>query len=265
VWCFFDESFPPEGGVTAITACLMQEKAVRALDRVMFSARQDHFGREHAKSLTNELKGTELLSKNSFRMAKKYGSSRNHMVAADILNGCHVIHYQHPIRIFGCIIYGKESDLQRAVDATRLERPLVDMLRKVSISATQIKPNERVHIVFDEQLGVRADVAIRTRQFVAGVGLKNVSKYPLASVSNVSPGVQLADICTYILGRRAVGDIASMRWMSMLRRLEWHGRNNGHKSRGIVCYSRDGKGTERCRWRCHAHKKELASTGKAPI
>jgi len=89
-----------------------------------------------------------------------------------------------------------------------------------------------VNLVFDEKLADR-DAAISIRRFVSGVELPNVSHYPLVGVSHVSPGIQLADIGAYILGRRAVGNKSFQVWLTRLRNLEWSGQVEGRGRMGI--------------------------------
>ena len=241
MWCFLDESYPPEGGVTAIAGCLMQTRAVQRLDRELFVARRTHFGDEHARDLHRELKGKDLLSRQSFIRLARHGEQKNHAVASDVLDACVRIRGTHPIYVFGAVVYGAH-DLLTTVTEKKLMKPLTHILNLVSSSAGMINPRDRVNLVFDEQLGTRADVAIRARQFIAGVELPNVSPYPLSAVSNVSPGIQLADLCAFILGRQAIGDRNFLPWMSKLRRLEWRGHVHRRGQHGLAIFQRNGDG-----------------------
>ena len=105
-------------------------------------------------------------------------------------------------------------------------------------------------LYIDGPLGAKADLAISTRRFVSGVQLSNVSHYPLVAVSHVSPGVQLADIGAYILGRRAAGDHKFNVWIQRLRNLEWSGEVDGRNRMGIQRYQRlpNGEFKIRKRW-----------------
>lgn len=247
MWCFLDESYPPEGNVTAVVACLMQTAAVRKIDREMFVARRNRLGEEHARNLRRELKGQWLLSNQSFRFLAKYGHSVNHELANDVLNACFAMRPRHPIYIFGAVVRGAR-DLLTNPGGTRLAKPLAQILNRASLAAIRLNAKDRVNLVFDEQIGTRADVAIRARRFISGVKLPNVSHYPLSGVSNVSPGIQLADIGAYILGRRGACDHRFDVWMARLRRLEWHGMVGGKHSRGIMFFNREENGDfVRCR------------------
>jgi len=104
--CFFDESYPPEGVVTSVLACLMRNETVRELDQIMYRARHTHFGKKHAHTLLYELKGKDLLSSASFRMAKKHGYSINHALVQDVLAGCAKAKEEHKILVFGAAVYG---------------------------------------------------------------------------------------------------------------------------------------------------------------
>ncbi len=82
-------------------------------------------------------------------------------------------------------------------------------------------------------------MATAVKRFVSGVRLPNVSHYPLVGVSHVTPGIQLADICAFILGRRAVGDEKFSTWTDLLRPLEWSGTVNGYQRFGIQKWQLD--------------------------
>jgi hypothetical protein len=125
---------------------------------------------------------------------------------------------------------------------------LADILNKVSAAAEEFKDDWSVTLVFDEQLA-ELETAISIRRFVSGVKLPNVSHYPLMGVSHVSPGVQLADIGAYVIGRRAA-DPRFEKWLRMVRNLEWTGKVDGRNRPGIQRwdYSTDGKVTVRQKW-----------------
>jgi hypothetical protein len=240
VWCFFDESYQQaNGGVTAIAACLMNDHTVRGLDLVLYNARRKHFGRDHAKDLTKELKGSALLSSASFRQMEKFGNNRNHDLASQIFRDCVKFRREHPIWIFGSVVYGALGVLTR-LGTHRLVRPVTDILDKVSAAACAANHTRRVNLVFDNQIcGQEPAIAAAVRRFVSGVGLPNVSHYPLIGVSHVSPGIQLADICAFILGRRAVGDSNFDPWLNRMQQLEWVGTVNGYPRTGIQRWEED--------------------------
>jgi hypothetical protein len=104
-------------------------------------------------------------------------------------------------------------------------------------------------VVFDEKAADR-DVSISLRRYVSGVKLPNVSHYPLVGVSHVSPGIQLADIGAFILGRRAAGDKRFNTWLTLLRSLEWSGFVDGYERTGIQRWDMldDGRFRVRKRW-----------------
>ena len=240
MWCFFDESYPPEGGVTSVFACLMEEATVRRLDQILYKARMDHYGPKHAKDLKRELKGSALLSKNTFRIKAASGYSKNHELTAQVLDEC--AKSDPPILVFGSAVYGA-SDLLKKLDGDRLMTPVRDILNKVSVAGKQLQPNGRVNLVFDEQLGAQTEIAMQIRQFVSGVKLSNVSHYPLVSVSNVSPGIQLADIGAFILGKRAAGSLNFQPWLTRLKKLEWKGLVDGRQRWGVQRYDKATDGT----------------------
>ena len=115
-----------------------------------------------------------------------------------------------------------------------------------------------VTLVFDDQLADR-NTSISIRRFVAGVNLPNVSHYPLIGVSHVSPGIQLADLGAFIIGRRAVGDMKFNVWLSRLREIEWNGDINGKPRRGIDRWTSLGDGTVSYRRNWESAKKGAGS------
>jgi hypothetical protein len=246
MWCFFDESYPTEGGVTSVIACLMRNETVRILDEILYAAKRRHYGQVHAKDLSREIKGSALLSNYSFKMlANKQKYSRNIEIAKDILRACAELPPDHTIQVFGAAIYGGKDVLKR-VHSGRLGFPIVEMLRRISVAAAEMEPTRSVNLVFDESL-TDTNVAISVTRFVAGVSLQNVSQFPLIGLSHVTPGIQLADLGAYILGRRAVGDDRFSVWLTRLRNMEWTGQIGGHQRMGIQRWDSDGTATVRVR------------------
>ncbi|MDZ4684844.1 MAG: DUF3800 domain-containing protein [Planctomycetaceae bacterium] len=264
MWCFFDESYQTaNGGVTAIAACLMNDRTVKGLDLVLYDARRNHFGIDHARDLTRELKGASLLSRGSFDQMEKYGNNRNIELTQQVITKCVEFTAQHPIWLFGAVVYGEVGVIKK-LGTDRLVRPVADILDKVSAAAARSDSHRRVNLVFDSQIcGAEPDIAAAVRKFVAGVRLHKISIYPLVGVSHVSPGIQLADICAYILGRKAIGDERFDYWLQQIRQLEWHGSINCYPRSGIQRWHLDGNGRPVV---CHNWKeiKELDGTGQAP-
>ena len=131
MWCFFDESYPTDTALTSVVACLMRNEAVAKLDQILYQARKKHLGTAHAKDLHREIKGQQLLSANSFRMAKKHKHSCNHQVAKDILSECAALTGEYQIRVFAAAVYG-EKDILKRVNQAKLTAPIVHMLRTIS-------------------------------------------------------------------------------------------------------------------------------------
>lgn len=244
MWCFFDESYPDgNSNVTALSACLMHFGSVPILDRILYTARKRHFGMANAKDLHAELKGNQLFSNNSFKMAAKFGSSTNLEAATTVFEKCMEHQKRHPILVFGAVAYGEKSILKQ-LGSKKLSKPVADILDKVSSAATQMSLRGTVNLVFDSQIcGDEHNIAASVRRFVAGVRLSNVSPYPLVGVSHVSPGIQFADMCAYLLARTACGDTRLPPWYDRMCQLEWHGTVNGFNRNGIQAWEkRDGVG-----------------------
>jgi hypothetical protein len=247
VWCFFDESYPNGCDVACVVACLMNDAALERVDQILYRARHSHFGSKNAKDLLHEIKGSELLSNYAFKMHEKYGHSCNLEASKDILRECSLLSGPLTIRVFGAAVYGEREILKR-VAQQKLAYPLAEMLKRISFAATEASCSRPVSLVFDEKLTDR-DVSISIRRFVAGINLPNVSHFPLISVSNVSPGIQLADLGAFILGRRAAGDARFVQWLARLKGMEWKGFINGRERFGIKRWDSDGAGIVRLRRR----------------
>lgn len=243
MWCFFDESHvDSDVNVTAISACLMGWPTIRDLDIAMYRARRKHFGEVNAQSLDKELKGGSLFASNSFKMVEKYNSSKNLDLATDLFDHCIKSRTQHPIHLFGAVVYG-QSGILKHLDASRLSRPISDVLDKVSAAAQIIAPDEIVHLVFDSQIcGDEHNIAGCVRRFVFGVKLHNVSHFPLVGISHVSPGIQLADICAHLLGRHAKEDDRIKPWYDKMMQMQWEGWVNEFKRRGVQSWEKNSSG-----------------------
>src|SRR3989304_6391005 len=56
------------------------------------------------------------------------------------------------------------------------------------------------------RIGAQKDIAIAIYNYVAGMKLFNVEMFPYFAVSNVSPGVQFADVMAYLLAKKEEND-----------------------------------------------------------
>ena len=77
------------------------------------------------------------------------------------------------------------------------------------------------------------------------------------------PGIQFADICAFVLRRRADGDSRFEPWVDRLKAFEWKGRVNGFPSYGIRRWHENDKGKLVV---CHEwkEKRKLGGTGQVP-
>lgn len=262
MWCFFDESY--QANVTAIAACLMDDRTLRAVDRIMYSARRVHFDLEHAKDLTKELKGAQLLSNYTFRQVAQYGDNANQELAKAVLQGCHAASQLGSLKVFGAVVYGQQGVLTK-LGKDRLARPVADLLDKISAAAASGPSRRRVSLVFDSQIcGAEPTIAAAVRRFVAGVRLPNVSHFPLVGVSHVCPGIQLADICAFVLGRKAIGDHRFDTWLQRVEQLVWSGTIGNYSRSGIQRWELDAAGEKLVVCPDWKQKKELGDTGQVP-
>ncbi len=78
-WCYVDESWAEteKEKMGVLAAAVGPQDAFERLDRFMYKMRRKYYGEEHARNRERELKGADLFSSNSFKMAEKHGYSKN--------------------------------------------------------------------------------------------------------------------------------------------------------------------------------------------
>lgn len=228
----------------------MKDETARRLRRVLYGFRRKYYGVENARDLRRELKGNELLSRQSFRLARKLRAMpNNHAVVREIFAWSERQSEEHPILAFGSVVYGPDPHL-RVMEPRRLDLPFRDLIEKVSCAAAPYK-RRRVHLVFDQRFGADNSIAIGIQNFLSGMRVANIYPFPLFGVSHVMPGLQIADIVSHILGRRAVGDQRIMPWWRHLLKLQWKGKVREYDRWGFQRYNALADGTFRIRrqWR----------------
>lgn len=229
MWFFVDETwspteFRPKFGI--LFGTLIKDDQLVLLDKFLFSIRRKYYGIEHAKDLHRELKGNSLLSQN---ILKKW--SKNQPIPNNICIVKEILSYpiQRPdffLKVFASTVFSDSSKKPGLLSPNpkKLATPFRTLIENVSKAASEHDPSKKVTLVFDQRLDAQKDIAIAVNNFVAGLNLPNIEPYPYFAVSNVSPGVQLADIFAYLLSKYIQGkrpldglyrDLSKLKWVSI--------------------------------------------------
>lgn len=248
MWFFVDESWSPDEykpcfGV--LLGILVKESQLHLLDKFLYEIRKKYFGKENAKDKEKDLKGKLLLA-NQILAKYKHGQviPNNVCIVKEILS-LPIHHEKFYIKVFASTVF-REDEKKPALlspNAKRLSRPFKELIENVSCAAKEEMPKSKVNLVFDQRLGAQQGIAISIHNFIGGMDLSNISKYPYFAVSNVSPGVQVADIFAYLLSKRAQkrGEIMSL-YRDMCK-LQWTSSGNP-KQYGLRMFNERGTGDD---------------------
>ncbi|MCP5534777.1 MAG: DUF3800 domain-containing protein [Akkermansiaceae bacterium] len=201
-WCFIDESWRDgvDEKIGVLAATVGPARDFQKLDAKMYQVRKKYLGEDHAKDRTSELKGTQLLSNNSFKMLDQHGFSKNLCVVREILEFVKTTQ----IRYIGVTVYGNKKPSLLAPHARDLARPFKELCYKLEAA---IPRGQAGIIVFDQRVGAQEGISVAISNYLSGIpGRKKLHPDPLVGVSNVHAGLQLADIAAFILGKRAAQD-----------------------------------------------------------
>ncbi len=230
MWLFVDETWSPSEHVPAfgiLFGVLVRHDQLGKLEDLLFAVRRKYYGREHAKDLRRELKGSDLLSNAILKRWEPRGPlPRNLCIVREILSYARVQEFH--LRLFASIVYSSTSHHPEllAPDARRLADPFRHLVESAAHAAADTHHDSSVTLIFDQRVRVQKDLAIAVRNYVVGMGLHNVHPYSYFATSNASPGIQVADICAHLLSKRVQGveRIASL--YHDLRHLQWESNGN---------------------------------------
>jgi hypothetical protein len=208
MWFFVDESWSadtckPKFGV--LLGILVKDEDLARLDKFLFSVRKKYFGDANAKNKSFELKGKDLLSKYILKQYQqgKSGKSipRNLCIVKEMLN--YPTEYFF-LKIFASTVFSmtKRHPPLLSPNPRALSDPFKRLIENVSTAAKEDAPGRKVTLVFDQRIGAQKDIAIAIYNYVAGMKLANIEIFPYFAVSNVSPGVQFADVMAYLLAKK---------------------------------------------------------------
>jgi hypothetical protein len=205
MWFFVDESWSadtcnPKFGV--LLGVLIKDEELHKLDKFLFHIRKKYYGSAQAKNRNNELKGKQLLNK---YILKQYEPGQpipqNMCIVKEMLS--------YPLsniylKIFASTVFSmtKSHPALLSPNPRLLSDPFMRLIENVSMAAKEDAPGRKVTLVFDQRMGVQKDNAIAIYNYVAGLRLANIEIFPYFAVSNVSPGVQFADVMAYLLAKK---------------------------------------------------------------
>ncbi len=231
-WCFIDESWHEGDGehIGVLAAVVCPWATHEALTREVFRLNRKYYGDAHARDHRRELKGRELLSNSSLKIAEKLGYSKNLTIVRELLEFAH----QQRIRIAAGAIYGPKPPPLLSPDPKLLAPPFRGLCNRV---LAQLPKKADGVLVFDQRLGAQEDISISIHNYLAGIEDNDrVRSLPLLAVSNVCAGLQLADIVAFIVGRYSSGDDRFSNWYRMVSRLQINAI--GHKKQRIYGFYR---------------------------
>lgn len=227
MWCFIDESWHvgKQEQVGVLAGVVGPVADFTELDRVLYRLRKKYYGEKNAKDLRRELKGTNLFSNLSFQRYSD-GFSKNISLVRELLEWA----VNTSLKVIGITVYGKQMPPLLSPKAKQLSVPFKELCVRI---LAHLPKERKGMLIFDQRIGAQEDISIAICHYLAGIPEpKHVIPHPFVGVSNVWPGLQLADIVAHILGRYAVGDRRIDPWYHLVARL----KAEGHTHRGDHVY-----------------------------
>ena len=230
MWCFIDESWHkgPSEQIGVLAAAVGPRRDFDELGRFLFRIRRKYYGEQNARDLRSELKGANLFSNFSFRQHER-GYSKNLSVAREAIEWTGTT----DIRFVGVCIYGNTDPPLLTPNLKVLSAPF----RELCVRVLSHVPDDRsAQLVFDQRLGAQEQISIAVHNYLAGIkDNRKLHPIPLIGVSNVCPGLQLADLAAYILGKYSAGDARFDSWYRKIGRLQTQGTDHrGHRVFGLL-------------------------------
>jgi hypothetical protein len=230
-WCFIDESWH-EGEkehVGTIAAAVGAKEDFEELGRIFYRLRNKYYGEKNARDLRSELKGKDLFSNHSFKQ-QMAGFSKNLSLAREIVEWLPTSN----IRLVGICIYGDARPPLLAPNLKSLSTPFRELCVRI---LSHIAEPQSGQLIFDQRLGAQEDISVAVYNYLAGIREnQRLNPHPLIGVSNVWPGLQLADIVAHILGRYAAGDEKVAFYHKKIIQVQTHGKD--HRNRSVFGFLR---------------------------
>jgi Protein of unknown function (DUF3800) len=202
MFCFVDESWQQGHNeqVGTLAAVLGEKSDFDTLGRLLFRLRKKYYGEEHARDLRSELKGSSLLSNQSFKQQNN-GYSKNFSLAREVIGWL----AGPRLKVVGISVYGDAHPPLLSPNLKQLSAPFRELCVRL---LAEIPAHAAGQMIFDQRLGAQEDISIAVYNYLAGIpDNTRLDPHPLIGVSNVWPGLQLADLVAHILGRHAGADI----------------------------------------------------------
>jgi len=221
MWCFIDESWQ-EGGkehIGVLAAAVGSQTDFELLGRHLYQVRKKYYNEENARDLRSELKGKDLFSNHSFKMLES-GYSKNLSVAREVIEWIN----HSGIRLAGITIYGETKPPLLSPNLKSLSTPFRELCVRISACLADHQPGQ---LIFDQRLGAQEEISISVHNYLAGIREgQRLIPHPLIGVSNVWPGLQLADIVAHILGKYALGDKRFAFYYNKIKQAQIEGKNH---------------------------------------
>jgi len=182
------------------------EEALHEVANQIYRLKLPYFGEDYAKE--RELKGKELLKSYAFKMAAKYGHSRNLELAREVLQFLH----RQNVRIFGVVCFDESLRSFRCDDAKRMDITFRYLFERVDLYMKNEFPDRLAKLVFDDRdHETNANNATAITNFflrsAVGRGYNSILRVPFFAVSQAqNVGLQLADVVTTVVGKEFEGD-----------------------------------------------------------
>jgi hypothetical protein len=221
MWCFIDESWQKSNNehVGVLGAVIGSKHYFTELERVLYSLRKKYYGEQHAKNLRSELKGTDLFSKLSFKQQAK-GYSKNLNIAREIFEWIP----NTDIRFIGICVYGDSEPPLLTPQVKLLSPPFRELCNRILAHIPIGKTGE---LIFDQRIGAQEDISLAVYCYLAGIAdQKRLVPNPLIGVSNVWPGIQLADIVAHVIGKYSLGDRRFHYYYDKIKSLQTVGKDH---------------------------------------
>lgn len=226
MWFFVDESWSPDGvrpSFGLLSGILVEENKLPSLEDFLFSVRKKYYGQEHARDYRRDIKGKDLLSNQMLRLWASSGSMPNNICIAKEMLTFPKMNPEVFFKTFASVIFSDNEHKPDLLspDPKRLSHPIRILIENVAEAAASYSAEKQVKLVFDQRLGSQEGLAIAMKHFIAGTRKSNIHPYPYFAVSNISPGIQFADVFATILSKNIQGFRELHQFYLGWRDLQW--------------------------------------------
>jgi hypothetical protein len=224
MWCFIDESWhKAENEHIGVLAAAIGKKAEFAdLGKFLYGLRKKYYGESHARDLKSELKGSNLFSNQSFK-------KRSDSYSINLAVGRELIEWvtKSEIRFVGVCVYGEIEPPLLTPNLKSLSMPFRELCVRIH---SHVPVGQSCQLIFDQRLGAQENISIAVHNYLAGIREPHLLvPHPFIGVSNVWPGLQLADIAAHILGRYGTGDERFTFWYKKIKALQTDGKDHNRQ------------------------------------